>query len=167
MHMRIRREVPTQGLVSCDTHIHTFTYAKHGDATLEERMLTLAGEGIELPVSTEHNSLIDFSEPAKRLGLEKQFTPILGCEVTTKAGHFNAFPILPGSPVADATLESWPQLMESIRAMPGVQVIVLNHPRDIHNNFIPFAATNFNAASGEHRRGLEFSFNALELINSG
>lgn len=130
-------------------------------------MLTLAGEGIELPVSTEHNSLIDFTEPARRLGLEKAFTPILGCEVTTKAGHFNAFPIRPGSRVADVELQSWPELMESIRSMAGVQVIVLNHPRDVHDRFVPFAETNFNAATGENLRGPEFTFNAVELINSG
>ena len=165
--MRIRREVPTPGLASCDTHVHTFTYAKHGDATVEERMLTLAGEGIELPVSTEHNTLVDFAEPAQRLGVEKEFTPVLGCEVTTRAGHFNVFPIQPGSRVPDATIERWPELMQSIRSTPGVQVIVLNHPRDLHDHFIPFAETNFNAVTGENRRGFEFSFNALELINSG
>ena len=165
--LRIRREVPTPNLACCDTHIHTFTYARHGDATLEERMLTLAGEGIELPVSTEHNSLIDFAEPASRLGLAKEFTPILGCEVTTPMGHFNAFPIQPGSQVADAHLKSWPELMKSIRSMAGVQVIILNHPRDVHDHFIPFASTNFNSVSGENRRGFEFGFNALELINSG
>jgi len=167
VNMRIRREVPTPGLASCDTHIHTFTFAKHGDATLDERMLTLAGEGIELPVSTEHNSLVNYAEPAKRLGLESRFTPLLGCEVTTHLGHFNAFPIQPGSTVADATLQSWPKLMDSIRSMPGVQVVVLNHPRDVHDRFIPFAPTNFNAVTGENRRGFEFTFNALELINSG
>jgi hypothetical protein len=167
VRLRIRREVATPGWASCDTHIHTFTYARHGDASLDERMLTLAGEGIELPVSTEHNSLIDFAEPARRLHLESYFTPLVGCEVTTAAGHFNAFPIRPGSPVADSRLLHWPSLMESIRAMPGVQVIVLNHPRDVHNGFIPFAATNFNAVSGENLRGFDFTFNAVELINSG
>ena len=167
VNMRIRREVPTPGLASCDTHIHTFTFAKHGDATVEERMLTLAGEGIELPVSTEHNCLVDYAEPARQLGLESRFTPLLGCEVTTRVGHFNAFPIEPGSVVADATLQSWPKLMDSIRSMAGVQVVVLNHPRDVHDRFIPFAPTNFNAVSGENRRGFEFTFNALELINSG
>ena len=45
----IHREVPTEGYVSCDTHIHTLTYSGHGDATLDERVVTIAGEGIELP----------------------------------------------------------------------------------------------------------------------
>jgi hypothetical protein len=164
--MQLAREVPTSGWLACDTHIHTFTYARHGDATIEERMLTLAGEGIELPISTEHNVLVDFSEPASRMKVEKFFTPVVGCEVTTAFGHFNAFPIDPGSKPPDYHLTDWPSLMKSIRATPGVQVVVLNHPRDSHANFQPFAATNFNPVSGENLRGPEFSFDAMEVINS-
>ena len=48
----LRREVPAHGWVAADTHIHTLTHSKHGDATLDERMLTIAGEGIELAVAT-------------------------------------------------------------------------------------------------------------------
>src|SRR5437762_472026 len=167
IRLHIDREVQTPGLVSCDTHVHTFTYAKHGDATIDERMLTIAGEGLELPISTEHNMLVDVSEAAKRTETEKFFTPVLGCEVTTKVGHFNAFPVKPGSRVPEFRIEDWPRLMENIRATPGVEVVVLNHPRDTHNGFCPFAETNFNSATGENLRGFEFSFDAVELINSG
>jgi len=45
-------------------------------------------------------------------------------------------------------------------------VVVLNHPRNIHNNFQPFAATNFSAVTGENLRGPEFSFDAMEVLNS-
>jgi hypothetical protein len=87
--------------------------------------------------------------------------------VTTKRGHFNAFPIVPDSRVPDFRLEHWPALMENIRATPGVQFVVLNHPRDVHTGFCPFAETNFNAETGENLRGFEFSFDGVELINSG
>ena len=167
LEMILAREVPTPGLVSSDTHIHTFTHAKHGDATIHERMLTIAGEALELPVSTEHNMLADLAAPAKAAGVQQHFTPVLGCEVTTKRGHFNAFPILPESRVPDFRLEHWPALMENIRATPGVQFVVLNHPRDVHAGFCPFAETNFNAQTGENLRGFEFSFDGVELINSG
>ena len=167
VQMEIAREVPTSGWIACDTHIHTFSYARHGDATIEERMLTLAGEGVELPISTEHNLLVDFSEPARRMKVARFFTPIVGCEVTTDYGHFNAFPIEPGSTPPDHKLRDWPKLMESIRATPGTQIVVLNHPRDTHANFQPFAATNFNPLSGENLRGSKFTFDALEVINSG
>jgi hypothetical protein len=167
VHLQIEREVQTPGMVSCDTHVHTFTHAKHGDATIEERMLTIAGEGLELPISTEHNMLVDFSEAVKKTGTEKYFTPVIGCEVTTDTGHFNAFPIKSGSRVPDFRIKHWPMLMENIRATPGVQVVVLNHPRDVHRGFIPFAETNYNSATGENLRGFEFQFDAVELINSG
>jgi len=165
--LEIEREVPTTGWVSCDTHVHTFTHARHGDATIDERMLTLAGEGIELPISTEHNSLIDFSEPAQQMNVREFFTPVIGCEVTTETGHFNAFPIERGASPPNHRLRDWPKLMEAIRATPGVQVVILNHPRDVHAGFVPFAPANFNAVSGENLRGEEFSFDALEVVNSG
>ncbi|HMD80377.1 MAG TPA: hypothetical protein VKE92_03655, partial [Anaerolineales bacterium] len=58
---QIKREVETAGWISSDTHIHTFTYSRHGDATIEERAITIAGEGIELPIMTDHNQNIDIS----------------------------------------------------------------------------------------------------------
>jgi len=45
-------------------------------------------------------------------------------------------------------------------------VVVLNHPRNIHNNFQPFAAAHFNSVTGENLRGPEFSFDAMEVLNS-
>ncbi len=51
----ISREVNTEGWISSDTHIHTYTYSGHGDATIGERAMSIAGEGIELPVMTDHN----------------------------------------------------------------------------------------------------------------
>jgi len=162
----LRREVPTPGLVSCDTHVHTFTHSRHGDATMEERMFTLAGEGIELPIATDHNLHIDYSETARRTGAAQYFTPVTGNEVTTPAGHFNIFPVQPEARVPDFKLTDWPRLMDAMRSTPDVRVVVLNHPRNVHNNFQPFAATNFNAVSGENLRGPEFTFDAMELLNS-
>ncbi len=166
LRLRINREVSTPGWAACDTHIHTFTHSRHGDATAEERTLTLAGEGIELPVTTEHNLVIDPSNVVRRMQVDKYFTPIIGDEVTTEAGHFNVFPILPGSPPPDHRTRDWTKLMQNLRSTPGVQVVVLNHPRNIHTNFQPFNRTNYNAITGENKRGPEFSFDAIEVVNS-
>ena len=167
INLKLRHEVSLPDLASCDTHVHTFTHSKHGDATVEERMLTLAGEGIELPVVTDHNVQIDYSDVMRRMRVGAWFTSIVGNEVTTSFGHFNVFPILPGSNPPDYKLSDWPRLMESIRATPGVEVIVLNHPRNLHDDFVPFARTNFNNVTGENLRGPKFTFDAMELINSG
>jgi hypothetical protein len=87
--LSIRREVPTPGYASCDTHVHTLTHSGHGDATLDERVLTLAGEGVELPVATEHNR----PRPSSR-GVRQYFTPVVGNEVTTAVGHPTS-PVVP------------------------------------------------------------------------
>jgi len=141
VRLRIAREVPTPGLVNCDTHVHTLTLSRHGDSTLDERMLTIAGEGVELPVATEHNLHADYAEAAKRTGMAKYFTPVRGNEVTTSVGHFNIFPVVPGATVPDAKLTAWPELLRAMRATPGVKVVVLNHPRSLHTKFRPFGST--------------------------
>src|SRR5207245_3174575 len=102
--LAIRREVALDGWASCDTHVHTLTYSGHGDCTAEERVITLAGEGIELPVITDHNQQINLRGVAARLGVRDHFTPVVGNEVTTDVGHFNIFPVRPDGPPADHRL---------------------------------------------------------------
>ncbi|NBR84562.1 MAG: hypothetical protein EB141_04140 [Verrucomicrobia bacterium] len=164
--LAICRAVPTTGWVAADTHIHTFTHSRHGDATEDERILTIAGEGIELAVATDHNHHADYGDAMARTLTSAHFTSVIGNEVTTKAGHFNAFPIRPGSDVVDANVTNWNALLPAIRATPGVQVITLNHPRDLHSGFVPLGPANFNAVSGTALRGQEFAFDGLEVITS-
>jgi hypothetical protein len=163
----IAREVPTPGLISCDTHIHTLTLSGHGDSTLDERMLTIAGENVELAIATEHNLHADYTEAAERTGMARYFTPVRGNEVTTSVGHFNIFPVEPGAPVPNAKLTDWPEIMKAIRATAGVQVVLLNHPRGVHNKFVPFGPENFDSETGESKGRIEFSFDGLEAINPG
>jgi hypothetical protein len=166
--LEIAHEVRVPGWAACDTHIHTFTNSHHGDSTIDERVLTLAGEGLELAIASDHNFYTDLTEAARRVGVADRFTTVIGNEVTTKAGHFIAFPIARlDAPQPDFKLTDWPALMTSMHAIPGTQVVVLNHPRDIHDGFIPFAPANFNAVTGNNLRGPAFTFDAVEVANSG
>lgn len=167
VRLKLEREVDTRGWVSCDTHVHTLTYSGHGDCTAEERMVTLAGEGIEVPVATEHNRHVAYEPTARATGMRSYFTPLVGNEVTTPAGHFNIFPVLPGSPPPDAKLTDWKAILAGVRAVPGVRVVVLNHLRDVHAGFRPADPRRFHPASGESLDGSPWSFDALELITSG
>ena len=164
--LEIRREVPTPNLVACDTHIHTLTFSGHGDSTVEERMLTIAGEGIELAVSTDHNHHADYQPAAIKTATSQHFTTVIGNEVTTTTAHFNAFPIEPDSPLPNHELGDWTQLMQAMRAVPGVRVITLNHPRDDHTSFTPLGPEHFNPVSGAHLDGEPYTFDALEVVTS-
>ena len=166
--MAIRHEVPTPGLVACDTHVHTLTLSGHGDATIDERVVTLAGEGVELPAATDHDVFANLDPVASRQGVRSFFTPVVGDEVTTGAGHFNAFPFPIGGPVPDHGITDWSRLLRAIRlaTVPGSSVVILNHPRDLHAGFRPFDPSRFNAVTGSHRRGA-LGVDAIEVINSG
>jgi hypothetical protein len=168
LELDVTREVDTRGWIACDTHIHTYEISRHGDAMLMDRMMTLAGEGIELAASTEHNIHADYLPAAKILGLNRYFTVLPGNEVTTVKGHFNIFPVSLSAAPPNAKLATWPELMTALRATPNAQVVILNHPMDTHAGFTPFAATNFNSVTARNLRGdFPFTFDAMEVINSG
>ena len=163
--LRLRRQVDTAGFIAADTHIHTLTFSGHGDATIEERMVTLAGEGVELAVATDHNHHTDYEPYQTRLELNPFFTPVTGNEVTTKNGHLNAFPMPPGGLVPNHLETDWVKLVADIR-LKGAKVVIFNHPRypDPQNN--PLTKFRFNRASGDRFNGPAFTFNAMELVNS-
>jgi hypothetical protein len=164
--LTIRREVPTEGYVACDTHIHTLTHSGHGDATVEERMITLAAEGIELPIATDHNRHVDHEPFARRLKVRQYFTPVIGNEVTTPAGHFNIFPVAAGAEIPDYGQADWKLTFDAIFRTPGVKVVILNHARDLHSGVRPFGPRLFNDAVGVNVEGWQMRFNAMEVVNS-
>ena len=165
--LRIRREVPTEGWVACDTHVHTRTFSGHGDATIDERMITLAGEGVELPIATDHNRHIDYEPFARTLGVQRHFTPVAGNEVTTAVGHFNVFPARADAPAPDHRPTDWKSIFHNIQATPDVKIVILNHARDLHAGTRPFGPKLQNTATGENLEGWQLRANAMEVINSG
>lgn len=164
--LSIRREVPTGGYVSCDPHIHCLTWSGHGDATADERVVAIAGEGVELPVSAEHNRHVDYHAAAVRQGVRACFTPVVGNEVTTEVGHFTVFPVPAAGPVPDSRGRDWPSVFSAI-AGSGAKVIVLNHPRDLHAGFRPLGPARHLALTGTDLDGWALKANAIEVVNSG
>ncbi len=130
-------------------------------------MVTLAGEGIELPIATDHNKQIDYRPISESIGVESRFTPVIGNEVTTKKGHFNIFPVQAGSETPDHTQQDWGPLLDDIFSTPGVRVAILNHARDIHGGFRPFSPRHHISLTGENLDDRPMRFNAMEVINSG
>ncbi len=167
LHFKIRKVVDTTGYVSSDTHVHTLTHSGHGDCSMEERMITLAGEQIEFPIATDHNKQIDYEPLAQKLNVRKYFTPVIGNEVTTRIGHFNIFPAQSSGTVPDYKLKDWTGIFKSIYEKPLVKVAILNHARDLHSNYRPFGQKNHISQTGENLDGWKLRANAMELINSG
>lgn len=162
----IRREVDTTGFIAADTHLHTLTHSGHGDASVEERVLTLAGEGVELAIATDHNHNTDYRPAQATLSLNHYFTSVTGNEVSTPVGHMNGFPLDPGHSPPPHQLEDWVQLVDGMRAR-GAKVVTLNHPRGMLLPRFAFNLFRLNRASGEFPNTAVFPFDAMELTNPG
>ncbi len=163
--LALAREVDTRGWIAADTHIHTLTHSGHGDASVEERLVTLAGEGVELAIATDHNHHTDYRPLQQQLGLKPWFTPVVGNEVTTDNGHMNAFPFDPERQIPPHAEADWKKLVAGIRAS-GAQVVILNHPRWPEEGKDPLTAFGFDEATGLNAAGQEFTFDCIEIVNS-
>jgi hypothetical protein len=163
LELALARQVDTRGFVAVDTHVHTFTHSGHGDSTVEERQVTLAGEGVELAIATDHNHQTDYRPAQAQLGLTRWYTPVVGNEVTTDIGHFNAFPLDPQGPVPPWDSTDVEVVVAGIRAA-GAEVVILNHPRWPDGDKAPFAAARLDRGTGASLT--THPYDALELVNS-
>jgi len=164
LSLSITHEVDTKGFIACDTHIHTLQFSGHGDASALERVVTIAGEGVELAIATDHNHNTDYRPFQKELGLNKLFTSVTGNEVTTENGHFNAFPLDPKDPVPVYGERDWVKLVDGIRAR-GAKTVILNHPR-WPGGSSPYENAKYDPVTGVRGDKSRFTFNGMEVVNS-
>ena len=164
--LTLRREVDTTGFLAADTHLHTRTNSGHGDINVPERMVTVAGEGVEIAIATDHNHNTDYGPDIEKARLEEEFQSIIGNEVTTSIGHFKAFPFEKGAKAPRSDLKDWVRLIEGIRAGPGVRVVILNHPRRAISKLNALEMIRLNPLSGEAEYGPEnLGLDAIEVLN--
>ena len=163
--LRLAREVDTTGYLAADTHIHTLTYSKHGNATVAERVVTIAGEGVEVAIATDHNHHTDYREVAKKNGVRGEYRSVVGNEFTTGLGHFNAFPIDPRAKPANHKHDDWEKLLRGLRATPGVRAVICNHP--LRGRFAkgPWDTIGLDRISGEVTRTKWLGLDAIEILN--
>lgn len=165
LRLELAREVDTTGWIAADTHVHTVTFSGHGDASIEERTLTLAGEGVELAIATDHNHQTDAARWQRDTGTTGWYTPVTGNEVTTDVGHFNSFPLPPGGPLPDHRLATWSGLVAEMKGK-GAKVVVLNHPRWPAGADAPFVRFGFDPGTGAFADARALPVDGIELLNS-
>jgi hypothetical protein len=143
--------VDTTGYLSVDMHVHA---GPSGDnkITIPERIETVAAEGLEVVVSTDHEAVIPWQPGIDAAGLGDWVATVLGEEVTaTVPEHINAFPFEPrfdldarGGPVRWYGMDI-SHVFAAIRER-GASIIQLNHPR---NDCAYMCLIDYNRATGE------------------
>lgn len=137
--------VNTDGTLSGDFHIHTIS-SLDSTTPKRDRVLTFLTEGVDVMVSSDHDTIADYGPAVDALGAGDQITSLVGNEITTiDLGHFNGFPLMldeahrrggafdwaGGEQLAHPPAASYDWIRES----PGEQVVQLNHPDSSYLQF--------------------------------
>ena len=158
------RTVDTSGYLASDFHVHA-SPSKDSNVPLTDRVLTLAAEGIELAVPTDHNHVTDYTEAIATQRLQGKLASMTGVEITTlNWGHFNAYPYPPSLEVPQTHETSPLEIFAVVRARAPQAVLQVNHPR------MP-GVGYFNRGEVDTKRGVaespefSFAFDTLEVSN--
>ncbi|MDP7028604.1 MAG: CehA/McbA family metallohydrolase [Phycisphaerales bacterium] len=159
--------IDTTGWAGGDFHLHTLTHSGHGDSNMPERMISIAGEGVEFAVATDHNHNTDYLPDMKSTGADAWFTTVAGNEISADYGHFNAYPLDPSAEVIDWTAPA-PALFAEVRLNTSdfdtVPVVQVNHPR--WGDIDYFGARGLNPWTSESSHPeWSWDFDAVEVMN--
>lgn len=128
------RVIQTPGVVTADLHLHQ-TPSVDAGVSRANRIISIAAEGVELAVATDHYTVTDLSpyvgDLMRRGELVTPLITVRGSEVSTvgyRFGHFNLFPMQAGSNV-NYTDTTPPRLFSEMRKVSPQGVLQVNHPR--------------------------------------
>lgn len=175
----LERVVDTSGWIAIDTHVHS-EMSLDSRVPLTDRLASIAAEGVEIALSTDHDFVTDYGPAVAALGLAPWLSYRAGMETTTFAfGHINAWPMIPDYDQAAGGALPWyglgpDRIFAAMRdRSPGV-VIQLNHPRNSSSGYFDLvdfdrdtgAATQDPADLGFPGADLnDFNFDAVEVGN--
>ncbi len=138
VNARIHRRLNPDGYLSADLHLHAQGSIDSG-LDYNQRVISVAAEGLEVAVATDHNYISDYSPYIYRNNLETFVRSIIGLELTTfEAGHFNAFPLRQDIAETNRGSIAWQDIppqrifdeLRSMGSVPEGTIIQVNHPRD-------------------------------------
>lgn len=161
----IKRELNPKGYIGGDMHLHTYTFSGHGDANVEERLISCAAEGLEWAVATDHNAILDYAPYMKKLELEKYMATAVGNEVSTPIGHFNTYPLDAEIPKVNAKITDGKELYETIRKVGQDHTLIqINHPRWVDSDFFNTKGLDPFYGTSKHPEW-DWDFDAFEVLN--
>lgn len=165
----LRRVVETEGEIAGEFHVHSAP-SFDSDVPLDQRVLSLAVEGVEVFASTDHDTSADFSAAIAALDLQRHVHWVRGNEITANGfGHFNVFP-LPESVVPERDLPhlepSVAQIVARAREVVPEGIIQLNHPMWNTHAIGHWSIAGFDPSTGMARMEIVHQFDTVEIFNS-
>ena len=170
LNASLLHSVDSTGVMCADFHIHSH-FSADSDDEPELKVRGAIADGLEVPVSSEHEWIIDFQPIIQRLGLTKWAYGFPSEELTTFSwGHFGIIPIRPNPDAVNNGAAAWvgkkpPEFFRSINAREEKPVLIVNHPTSAGFQGY-FSASSFDRASAKGSEELwSDEFTALEVFS--
>lgn len=167
---QLSHTVDSTGVMCADFHIHTHHSADSSD-DIERTVKSAVADGLEIPVSSEHEYIIDFQPTVQKLGLANWAFGMPSEEFTTFAwGHFGVVPINPRPEQPNRGAVQWygknpPEVFHTIANLPEKPVLIVNHPRsDNLGGYLSAVGFDRETLSGDPELYSE-EYGALEAFN--
>ena len=165
----LAQPVDRTGFVTIDTHMHGAA-SIHGETSLYERLVTAAGEGLDIHLATEHDRVIDYRPLVAELELGAHLMSIPSTEMSTiQWGHHNAWPIEPKPDEVNYGSPQWwnGMTMSDIYAeaeTQGAKVIQVNHGGG-DKGYFPKGGFDIATGTAPAGDGWSWGFNSMEIHN--
>ncbi len=171
LNAALEHSVDSTGIMCADFHIHS---AQSADATdpIDIKVRSAIADGLEIPVSSEHEWVVDFGPVVEGLGMADFAFGMPSEELTTFTwGHFGVVPLLPRPDKVNNGAVEWvglkpPQMFDNVQALPEDPVFIINHPSG--GGFgAYFSSARFDRTTGAGKATDLWSsnFDAVEVFN--
>lgn len=164
----LAHSVDTTDVMCADFHIHSFLSADSSDPIVHKVKGAVA-DGLDIPVSSEHEWVLDFGPVVEELGLESWAFGSSSSELTTFTwGHFGVVPLRPRPGTLNNGAVDWvgkppAEVFAMIDELEEKPALVVNHPRSAGIGGYFSAARLENGQSSSDL--WSDNFDAIEVFN--
>jgi hypothetical protein len=153
-----------------DFHIHSFHSADSSDP-IDYKVKGAVADGLDIPVSSEHEWAVDFDPIVKQLGLENWAFGMGSLELTTFTyGHFGVVPLTPRPGAYNNGAIDWVQkpvseVFAAVDELEEKPALIINHPLSSgFGGYFSTAKFDFDTGQGTNDFWSD-NFDAIEVFN--
>ena len=168
----LEHSVDSAGIFCADFHIHSQQSADSSDP-IPLKVKSAIADGLDIPVSSEHDWVIDFQPIIEQLGLEAWAFGMPSLELTTFSwGHFGVVPLIPRPDEVNNGAINWPgrspaDVFAEVQDLPEDPVLVVNHPSGTGMGaYFDAAKLDRNTGIGTSEELWSDNFDAIEVFNN-